>query len=175
MHRITYLTPQFAVTSALEPEDFPEAAARGFKVILSNLPDGESSRYPSAAEEAELAKRAGLAFRHIPAVKSEIFEEPVAGRMAAALGELEGPVLAHCASGLRSVIAWAAAAARRQPADCVVAVLKTAGFDLSPIREELEDQYGRAHPAQIPAALDCRCEERVAGGAPTPTGPNQLA
>jgi hypothetical protein len=104
-------------------------------------------------------------------VKSEIFGEEVAGRMAVALGELEGPVLAHCASGLRSAIAWAAAAARRQPVECVVAVLKAAGFDLSPIRDELEDQYGRAHPAQIPAALDCRCDERVTSGAPIPTGP----
>ena len=40
-----------------------------------------------------------------------------------ALRELPGPVLVHCASGLRSAVAWAAAAARCQPADRVLEAL----------------------------------------------------
>jgi sulfide:quinone oxidoreductase len=158
VNRIAYITPSFAVTGALQPADFPEAAARGFKSILSNLPDGESSAYPTAAQEAVLAADAGLGFRHVPVVKSEAFSDAVVEGVAGALDQLEGPVLAHCASGLRSAIVWAAAAARSQPADCVLARLRDAGFDLSPVREELDAQRGRPAPDPTPEALDCRCD-----------------
>ncbi len=77
MNKITYLTPHFAVTGALLPADFPGIAALGFKSVLSNLPDGESSKYPSASEEAELTKDAGMAFRHVPIIKSEVFSDRV--------------------------------------------------------------------------------------------------
>lgn len=166
MNRITYLTPHFAVTGALQPDDFPEIAALGFKSVLSNLPDGESAKYPSATEEAELAKGARLGFRYVPAIKSDVFSDRVVEGVSRALAELEGPVLAHCASGLRSAIAWAAAAARIQPADCVIATLDKAGFaNLAALRDEFEDQRVLSQSGPIPSALDCHCEEQDEGAA----------
>ena len=159
VNKIAYLTPYFAVTGALQPDEFAEVAALGFKSVLSNLPDGESRKYPSAAEEAALAKAAGLGFRHVPTIKSEVFSDRVVDEVGQVLHELDGPVLAHCASGLRSAIAWAAAAARSQPADCVIAALKDAGFDLAAIRDELEEQRREGRAAMLPPALDCRCGE----------------
>lgn len=41
MIRLTRITPQFAVTGALQEGDFAEIAAAGFRSVLSNLPDGE--------------------------------------------------------------------------------------------------------------------------------------
>ena len=73
--------------------------------------------------------------------KAEVFSDRVVGGTAQALSELEGPVLAHCASGLRSAVAWAAAAARGQSVDAVLAKLAAAGFNLEGIRHELEDQH----------------------------------
>lgn len=157
MQGVIFLTPHFAVTGALGRDDLANVAAQGFKSVLSNLPDGELRQHPSAAEEAELAGRAGLAFRHVPAIKSEIFGDQVVEGVSEALAALQGPILAHCASGIRSAIAWAAAAARSQPADCVLAALKGAGFELAAMREELEDQHGLPHARPIPLALDCRC------------------
>lgn len=162
MNRIAHIAPAFAVTGYLEPADFSAAAALGFKAIVSNLPDGESPRHPSGAAEARLAAGAGLCFRHIPATKHDVFDDRVVEAMGRALSELEGPVLAHCASGLRSALAWAAAAARSQPADCVLAALASAGFNLEAIRGELEAQRGRPHAQPFPPALDCRCGERTA-------------
>jgi sulfide:quinone oxidoreductase len=161
VNRIIYITPFFAVTGALQPADFPEAAALGFKSVVSNLPDGESGAYPSSAEEEELARRAGLSFRHVPVVKSEAFSDKVVDGVLDALNGLEGPVLAHCASGVRSAIVWAAAAARSQPADCVLERLKDAGYDLAAVRDELEGQRGRPAPDPVPEALDCRCGART--------------
>jgi uncharacterized protein (TIGR01244 family) len=141
MNRIVQITPHFAVTGALQPDDIARVAALGFKSIVSNLPDGESQVHPTSRREAELAAAAGLGFRHIPVTKAEAFSDRVVDGMTEALRELEGPVLAHCASGLRSAIAWAAAAARSQPVDAVLAKLAAAGFNLKPLRADLEEQH----------------------------------
>jgi len=154
MNRIVHITPHFAVTGALQPGDFAQAAAQGFKSIVSNLPDGESQAHPTSRQEAQLAADAGLGFRHIPVTKAEVFSDRVVGGMAQALSELEGPVLAHCASGLRSAVAWAAAASRGQSVDAVLAKLAAAGFNLEPIRHDLEDQHDPEHVSPIPPALD---------------------
>ena len=42
MNKITYLTPYFAVTGALLPDDFAEVAAHGFRSVLSNLAGREN-------------------------------------------------------------------------------------------------------------------------------------
>ena len=109
---------------------------------------------PTAAETARLAADAGLGFRHIPVTKAEAFSERVVGGTVTALGELDGPVLAHCASGLRSAIAWAAAASRGQPVDAVLQKLAAAGLDLEGLRHELEDQHDPGNASPIPRALD---------------------
>jgi sulfide:quinone oxidoreductase len=77
----------------------------------------------------------------------------VVGGTVHALTELPGPVLAHCASGLRSAVAWAAAAARGQSVDLVLERLAAAGFNFEPLRDELEDQHDPGHISPIPAAL----------------------
>jgi uncharacterized protein (TIGR01244 family) len=153
MNKIKPITPHFAVTGVLQAEDFAEIAAAGFKSIVSNLPDGESATQLDGAEEARRAEHAGLGFRHIPTTKFEVFSDRVVGGVSEALHELPGPVLAHCASGLRSAVAWAAAASRSQPAEQVLGVLKEAGFDLAGIRDELESQRGDDHAGPVPAAL----------------------
>jgi uncharacterized protein (TIGR01244 family) len=153
VNRIVQITPHFAVTGALRADDLAEAARRGFRSVVSNLPDGELRTSPSSAQEGELAARAGLGFRHIPVPRAEVFSAPVVSQMLTALGLLGSPLLAHCASGQRSALAWAAAAASCQSADRVLAVLAAAGFDFEPLRAELEDLAG-AWDGAIPTALD---------------------
>lgn len=140
MKKITHITAEFAVSGALSPDDFPSIAAMGFRSVISNLPDGESQAHPTSDEAAALARRSGLEYRHIPAVKFDIFSDRVVAGLDDALRELPRPILAHCLSGQRSAIAWAAVAARRQPADCVLASLRAAGFDLEMIRDDLSAQ-----------------------------------
>jgi uncharacterized protein (TIGR01244 family) len=159
MSKIKQITPNFAVTGALRPEDIRAAAAAGFKAIVSNLPDSEAGAPLLSAEEARLANEAGLGFRHVPATRHEVFSERVVGGMIQALQELDGPVLGHCASGLRTALAWAAAAARPQPPDCVLGTLRKAGFDFSAMQEELHEQHGMPFKGgRLPPALDCECD-----------------
>ncbi|MGE0848524.1 MAG: TIGR01244 family sulfur transferase [Hyphomicrobiaceae bacterium] len=157
MVKIIPITPNFAVAGALQAGDFAQLAAAGFKSILSNLPEGESVAHLTAAEEARLAEQAGLGFRHVPATKHDALSERVVEEMSEALSALRAPVLAHCASGLRSAVAWAAAAVRGQPVDCVLARLSAAGFDLAGIRDQLQDEHDPGHVTPIPAALFADC------------------
>lgn len=162
MDKIVHITPTFAVTSALGPEDFQAIAALGFKAIISNRPDGEEDGQMTARAEAAQAWRHGLRFAHVPAGKLDLFTDPVVESMADALRGFDGPVLAHCKSGQRSAIVWAAAAARSQPVDCVLSALAEAGFDLDFLRDDLDRQADRKRwLGDGGTALDCGCEEAV--------------
>jgi sulfide:quinone oxidoreductase len=163
MSEIRHIVPHFAVTGALRPDDIRAAAALGFKAIISNLPDGESGAPLSSTEEGRLAAEAGLAFRYIPANKFEVFGDRVVDGMIAALGEFEGPVLGHCASGARTALAWAGAAARHQSPDCILATLAKAGFDLSAVRDELQEQHQKPLAGPLVPALDCACDTEDEG------------
>ena len=152
---LTWITPNFAVTAELTPRDFAVLAERGIASIISNRPDGEEAGQILAKTEAALAWRAGLVFRHVPAAKHDLFTDGVVEAMADALRGLESPVVAHCKSGIRSAIVWAAASARSQPVDCVLAALEQAGFDLDAIRDDLDGQADRKRWLGVTTALDC--------------------
>ncbi len=160
MVSLTWITPRFAIASELQPNDFAEVAHLGFKAVLSNRPDGEDGAQLTARREAVLAWQAGLQFRHVPASKLELFTDVTVEGMADALSGLEGPVLAHCKSGIRSAIVWAAASARTQPVECVMDALVAAELDLEFIRDDLEQQADRARWLGTSPALDCECDVR---------------
>jgi sulfide:quinone oxidoreductase len=160
MDTIKFITPNFAVTAELAPKDFAAVAAMGFRSVISNRPDGEEPGQLTARSEAAHAWRAGLRFAHVPASKLDLFTDEVVDAMADAVRRLDGPVLAHCKSGLRSAIVWAAASARQQSVDCVLRALRAAGFELDFLRDDLDQQAYRSrwHGA-APPALDCGCSE----------------
>lgn len=159
MPDIVFITPSFAVTSALAATDFGKLKAAGFSAVISNRPDGEEESQLTAKREATLAWQAGLRFAHVPAAKTDLFTDGVVEPMGDALRSLPGPVVAHCKSGLRSAIAWAAASARSQPVDCVLAALTAAGFELDFLRDDLELQADRKRWLGSSATLDCGAGE----------------
>jgi sulfide:quinone oxidoreductase len=154
MPPITYITPGFAIAPELTAADFQRLAEFGFRSVISNRPDGEAADQLAGREEALLARRAGLDFRHVPAAKHELFTDEVVGAMTRALAELPGPVLAHCKSGIRAAIAWAAASAHRMPVAEVLGRLAAAGQDLEFLRDDLEAQADRGRWTAGEAAGD---------------------
>ncbi|MFM9938312.1 MAG: TIGR01244 family sulfur transferase [Hyphomicrobiaceae bacterium] len=158
MDKIIHITPMFAVTAALAPQDFATVAVMGFKSIISNRPDGEEPEQMPGRIEAAHAWRHGLRFAHVPAAKLDLFTDPVVEGMADAIRALDGPMLAHCKSGVRSAIVWAAASARSQSVDCVIAALESAGFELDFLRDDLDRQADRRRwLGDVSPALDCGC------------------
>ena len=64
--------------------------------------------------------------------------EPTKRLEKAALSTAEGPVLAFCKSGMRSVFLWALARAQMgDDAETIAAKAAAAGYDVSPIRAYL--------------------------------------
>ncbi len=103
---IQALSPEFAVTGQITPQDVTELAKAGFKSIICNRPDGEGGPVQPTFREIELvALIAGMQARYLPVVAGQI--TPVQGMtMANLLATLPGPVLAYCRTGARSTSLW---------------------------------------------------------------------
>lgn len=80
---------------------FADLAAAGFKGVISNRPAHEQPDQPSPAAERQAAEAAGMAFHFIPVTAGTITEADVRA-FQKALASIDGPVFAHCRSGIRS-------------------------------------------------------------------------
>jgi uncharacterized protein (TIGR01244 family) len=139
MSEFKHVTPDFAVAGQLGTAEIAQAAAEGFRTIIANRPDGEAPGQPSVAEIKAAAEAAGLAFKAIPF--SGLPPAPaVVMETAQALDEANGPVLAYCRSGTRSITAWALAQALAgsHTPDEIIALAQKAGYDLSGARGALD-------------------------------------
>ena len=106
----TVISDKLAVAPQVKPEDLRELAASGFVGIINNRPDSEVPDQPSSLELEAEAKRVGLAYWHVPVVPGAMTDKDVRA-FVAALGEVDGPVLAFCRTGNRSTALWKASQA----------------------------------------------------------------
>lgn len=60
------LGPNYAVSPQIQVRDIVEIKADGFKIVISNRPDGEEAGQPTAAEIKAACDDAGLTFYHCP-------------------------------------------------------------------------------------------------------------
>jgi uncharacterized protein (TIGR01244 family) len=132
-----------AFSGWLNEEDFAHAKAAGFDKVINFRPDNETRDQISSDEAEAAAHKAGLAYVQIPVTRSNLFTDEVVSQAAREFAA-GGRILAYCASGQRAAIVWAAAAARSLPVDDVLSSLRTAGFDLRLIRDDLEAQADHA-------------------------------
>ncbi len=131
--RIVPLTDRLSVTGQIRPEDMPDLAARGFRLVVGNRPDGEEPGQPRAAEVEAAATAAGLDYWFQP-VTGAVIDEQAGTAFIRKLEQTEGPVIAHCRSGTRTTLLWAlgaVATGTHSPAE-VVERAAVAGYDLSP-------------------------------------------
>lgn len=153
MPRIIEISPGFAVAAALSRDDFGDIARMGYRSVINNRPDGEDESALSSVDGAAEAAKHGLAYSHIPATAFTLFTDEVVDSMADGLAALPTPILAHCKSGLRSAIVWAAARARSEPVEDVLQALTAAGFDVTHYRDDLDSQaHGALWRTPRPAA-----------------------
>lgn len=129
------LTDQLSVAAQINVDDIATIAARGFRSIVNNRPDGEAPGQPGNAELELAAQQAGLGWRFLPVLSGQFTEAQVQG-FAEALDDLPGPVLAFCRSGTRCSALWALQA--EGSADDILSTTRTAGYDLSMLRPWLE-------------------------------------
>jgi len=129
MADIRPVTESFAVAPQIAVEDLDDIADRGFRLVINNRPDGESPDQPPSTGFVLAARQAGLDYLHIPVRGMPSADQAEA--VYAALQGAQGPTLAFCRSGTRSLAAWAMgeAAHGRSPEE-LVRLGRSAGYDL---------------------------------------------
>ena len=126
-----HVTDQISVSPQITAEDVEQAAVQGFRTLINNRPDGEVPDQPSGHEIEKAAREAGLAYFHIP-VHGRPTPEQVE-TTAKVVAQADGPVLAFCRSGTRSIVTWAlsqTASGTRGRAE-LIDLGRRAGYDLS--------------------------------------------
>ena len=106
----TPITDSMSVAGQIAREDIAALAKEGYGTIINNRPDGEEPGQLSHEEAAAEAAKHGIEYRYIPVLTNAITRRDVTAHHNAVL---RGPhkVLAHCRSGTRSYLLWAAARA----------------------------------------------------------------
>jgi uncharacterized protein (TIGR01244 family) len=134
---IRHLTPDYAVSPQIAPEDLPAIAAQGFTTIIDNRPDGEIPADWHTPHMQAAAEAAGLRFVANPVIGGAMTMANVEAQ-AAAIAAAPGPVLAYCASGNRSSVVWALAHAGRMPTDDLIGLPARHGYHLEGLRGQIE-------------------------------------
>jgi uncharacterized protein (TIGR01244 family) len=127
------VTDLLSVAPQIDVEDVERARAEGFVCIVNNRPDGESpDQTPSGKIEAA-ARAAGLDYVHIPVTGGPTRAQAEA--MHEAVNAADGPVLAYCRSGTRSISTWALGQVLTEatPIDELARLGAAAGYDLRPV------------------------------------------
>ncbi|NWG24012.1 MAG: TIGR01244 family phosphatase [Pseudorhodoplanes sp.] len=131
--KIMKVNDRLSVATQPQLEEFAEIARLGFKSVINNRPDGEEVAQPDSPSEESEARKLGLAYRQIPIRSGVPFGPDDVDAMQKAMDEMEGPVLAHCRSGTRSLNLWAAGEviAGRMRADELIPLGQKVGVDLT--------------------------------------------
>ncbi|MDR5652088.1 TIGR01244 family sulfur transferase [Ruixingdingia sedimenti] len=131
------ITPDYAVSPQIDPEDMAAIAAAGYRVVIDNRPDAEIPPSQHTGVMRAAAEAAGLVFvvNHVVGGAITLANVEAQG---AAIAAAPGPVLAYCASGNRSSIVWALSQAGRRPADELIGLPARHGYNLEPCRPQIE-------------------------------------
>ena len=133
---IREVSPGFAVSPQIAISDIPELASRGFAALICNRPDGEEDGQPTVADTRAAAEEAGLAFHHVP-VSGGAFPEAAIAAVRAVRRGSEGPVLAYCRTGTRSITLETLANPAGSSVEERLNNAQRAGYDLSALAQRL--------------------------------------
>jgi uncharacterized protein (TIGR01244 family) len=133
---IRQLTPGYAVSPQITPDDIPAIKAAGFTRVICNRPDGEIPPALHAARMRALVESAGLEFVENQVLPGD-FSDGIVAAQRAAIDSASGPVFAYCASGNRCSVVWALGQAGRVPGDELIATAARWGYNLEPFRARL--------------------------------------
>ncbi|MFV0244316.1 MAG: TIGR01244 family sulfur transferase [Qingshengfaniella sp.] len=131
------LSPDYAVSPQIAPQDMAALKAAGFTTVICNRPDNEIPAALHAQALRMAAEAADLTFIENP-VQPGALSEANLHVQAEAVSASSGPVLAYCASGNRSSIVWSFLMAGTLGVDAVLAATTAAGYHHEPLRPQFE-------------------------------------
>jgi uncharacterized protein (TIGR01244 family) len=133
---IRALTPTYAVSPQVDPEDLPAIKAAGYVTVINNRPDGEILPDLHSDVMRGAAEALGLTFVANPIIGGALTEANVIAQRAV-MDASNGPVFAYCASGNRSSVVWALAHAGERAADELIGIPARFGYNLEHLRPML--------------------------------------
>jgi sulfide:quinone oxidoreductase len=129
---IRKITDELSVAPQICAQDISAVAAAGFRAIICNRPDGETSDQPCCEDIEAAVTASGLAWRAQPVRSGGVTLED-AQAFAALMAELPKPVLAYCRTGTRCATLWCLSQAGRRPLPDILARTQAAGYDMTAI------------------------------------------
>jgi len=146
---IKTIAPDLSVSPQLTVQDVGIAASQGFRSLIINRPDGESSDQPDREVIEEAARRHGMDVRYVPVVPGKVTDADVEA-FDKAMHELPAPALAYCRTGTRSATLWALSQAGHLSTDAILKTAAGAGYDLSGLRARLDGSDKGTQGASAP-------------------------
>lgn len=131
---IRKITDELSVAPQICVDDVAAIAAAGFRAVICNRPDGESSDQPCCEAIEASVKASGMAWRMQP-VRSGGVTQADADAFGALLAELPKPVLAYCRSGTRCASLWCLSEATKRPLPDILGRARAAGYDMTAVMQ----------------------------------------
>ena len=123
------------ITGQLLAAQMQALSEQGVMSFINNRPDMEAPIQPRAEELEQSAQTLGIDYFHIPmagGLTPGLLEASVT-----AYKNTPRPIVAFCASGMRSAVLWGFAHVQDMGVDDVMEALSSAGFNLEQIRAPL--------------------------------------
>ena len=131
---IRKITDELSVAPQICSEDAAAIVVAGFRAVICNRPDGESSDQPCCEDIEAAVKASGLAWRMQP-VRSGGVTQADADAFGALMAELPKPVLAYCRSGTRCATLWCLSQAGKRPLPDILGRTQAAGYDMTAVMQ----------------------------------------
>lgn len=133
--KIVSLTENFSVASQIAADDIREIAAAGFRTLINNRPDDEEPGQLASGVARSQAETLQVAYHYLPFTASSLTLTEIEA-FERLMAEADGPVIAHCRSGTRCYLLWAASELRKgtASADALVRQAADRGFDIAALR-----------------------------------------
>jgi sulfide:quinone oxidoreductase len=129
------------VTGQLLPAQLQALAEQGVMTFINNRPDMEAPLQPLSADMEQAAMAFSLDYFHIPMAGGL-----TPGLIDATITAYENaprPIVAFCASGMRSAALWAFAHVDKLGVDGALDAVATAGYSLEQLRQPLTQFVAR--------------------------------
>jgi sulfide:quinone oxidoreductase len=131
---IRKITEELSVAPQIGASDIAAVAALGFRSVICNRPDGETTDQPCCGDIEAVVKAHGLVWRSQP-VHSGAVTMADAREFGALLAALPKPVLAYCRSGTRCATLWSLSETGKRPLAEIVSRANAAGYDVAAVME----------------------------------------
>jgi uncharacterized protein (TIGR01244 family) len=131
MQEPTRINEFLSVAGQISKDDIAAIAKAGFAGIINNRPDNEEPGQLDHHEAEAEAQKRGLDYRYLPVLTGNITRKEIA-EFDRLLLRSPKPVLAHCRSGTRCYLLWAAGRVLFDRASALKLVAEAAvkGYDL---------------------------------------------